>query len=53
MLGNSISTIHKAKNVSLDPYLVNNLRLDYNLKTKGTMKVQLQLQVNNIFNTLI
>jgi iron complex outermembrane receptor protein len=34
----------------LDAYFVNNLKVDYKLKVKGTKAISLQLFVNNIFN---
>lgn len=34
----------------IDPYFVNNLRLDYNFSLKGIEKISVQLQVNNLFN---
>jgi len=37
---------------SIDPYFVNNLRLDYSFSLKGFKNIALQLQLNNIFNTL-
>ncbi len=34
----------------IDPYFVNNLRLDYNFSLKGIEKISVQLQINNLFN---
>ncbi|MEE4115242.1 MAG: TonB-dependent receptor [Marinilabiliaceae bacterium] len=42
----------QSENRKIDPYLVSNLRLDYDLSAGGRMKVGLQLLVSNIFNTL-
>ncbi|HCC71983.1 MAG TPA: TonB-dependent receptor [Bacteroidales bacterium] len=36
----------------INPYLVNNLRLDYIIPTKGMKNIALQMQVNNILNSL-
>lgn len=35
---------------SIDPYLVNNLRIDYHPAIKNFKRLEIQLQVNNIFN---
>lgn len=35
---------------SIDPYLVNNLRIDYHPVIKNLKGLEIQLQVNNIFN---
>ena len=35
---------------SIDPYLVNNLRIDYHPVIKNIKGLEIQLQVNNIFN---
>ncbi len=37
---------------TIDPYFVNNLRLDFNPEIKGFKGLGIQLQVNNLFNTL-
>lgn len=37
---------------TIDPYLLNNLRIDYSLALKGSMRAVLQLQVNNLFNAV-
>jgi iron complex outermembrane receptor protein len=37
---------------TIDPYFVNNIRLDYSFSLKGFKNIALQLQVNNLFNTL-
>ena len=34
----------------IDPYLVGNLRIDYDLALKGIESINLQFLVNNIFN---
>jgi iron complex outermembrane receptor protein len=34
----------------LDAYFVNNLKVGYKLKVKGTKSINIQLFVNNIFN---
>jgi len=39
-----------SKNKTIDAYLVNDLRLIYNLRTKAIKNVQFGLLVNNIFN---
>jgi iron complex outermembrane receptor protein len=36
---------------SLNPYFVNNLRLDYEVPVKKLDRVELQLLINNIFNS--
>ena len=36
----------------IEPYFVNNIRFDYNFLLKGIEKIALQLQVNNLFNSL-
>jgi iron complex outermembrane recepter protein len=37
-------------NRMLDPYIVNNLRFDFNTKIKGIKALDIQLFINNIFN---
>ncbi len=37
---------------TIKPYFVNNIRLDYFFSLKGVENISLQLQVNNLFNTL-
>lgn len=36
----------------IDPYFVNNLRLDYAFNIDGVSDINLQLQVNNLFNSM-
>ncbi len=40
------------ENRKLDAFFVNDVRLHYNIKTKGIKNIGLGLQVNNVFNTL-
>ncbi len=39
-------------NRSLDPYFVNNLRLDYSINFEKFSDIGLQLMINNVFNSL-
>ncbi len=40
-----------SSNRMLDPYFVNNLRIDYRPGVKRLNSMQLQMQVNNVFNS--
>ncbi|HDZ41439.1 MAG TPA: TonB-dependent receptor [Bacteroidetes bacterium] len=37
---------------TIDPYFVNNIRLDYRFSLRGFERIALQLQINNLFNSL-
>jgi iron complex outermembrane recepter protein len=39
-----------SRDKSLDPYFINNLRIDYSINSTLPEKIRLSLQVNNIFN---
>jgi iron complex outermembrane receptor protein len=39
-----------SRNRMIDPYLVNNLRLDYYPEIKGIKNTEIQLFINNLFN---
>lgn len=40
------------ENRTIDPYLVNDLRINYSLKLKAVKEIQFNLLVNNLFNEL-
>lgn len=42
----------QSENRKIDPYFVNNLRFDFNPAVKGIKRLGIQLQINNLFNSM-
>ena len=42
----------QSENRSIDPYFVNNLRLDYSISFEKFSDINLQFMLNNVFNSL-